>query len=116
MNFVEKHIYGFEDKVLPEARRRGIGVIAMKVLGGPMQNSPAPRLASKEDYEATLRYVWGVPGVSVAIIGMRNNDELRQALGAARGYKPFTRAEMAKLAERGKTLAAQWGPLRGKVA
>lgn len=116
LNFVERHIYGYEDKVLPEARRRGIGVIAMKVLGGPGQGSPVPRLSSREDYEATLRYVWSVPGVSVAIIGMRNLDELRQAMAAARNYRPFSPAELAAVTERGKTLAAEWGPLRGKVA
>ena len=115
MNFVEKHIYDFEGLVLPEARRRGIGVIAMKVLGGPAQNSPAPRLATAEDYQATLRYVWGVAGVSVAIVGMRNNDELWQGLAAARAYQPLTPAEMAKLTERGKALAAEWGLLRGRA-
>jgi len=72
---------------LIEARRRGIGVIAMKVLGGPAQNSPAPRLATAEDYQATLRYVWGVAGVSVAIMGRGDNDELRQGLAAARAYR-----------------------------
>jgi predicted aldo/keto reductase-like oxidoreductase len=116
LNFVEKHIYGYEEKVLPEAQRRGIGVIAMKVLGGPRQGTPVPLLSSKQDYEATLRYVWSVPGVSVAIIGMRNVDELRQALAAARSHRPFSKTELAAVTERGKALAAEWGPLRGKVA
>jgi hypothetical protein len=115
LNFVERHIYGYEEKVLPEARRRNIGVIAMKVLGGPMKG-PGARLTSPEDYQTTLRYVWGVPGLSVAIVGIRTPGELRQALAAARGYKPFDRAEMAAVTERGKQLAAAWGPLRGPVA
>ena len=115
MNFVEQHIYNFEEKVLPEARRRGIGVIAMKVLGGPMKGV-APRLSSPEDYQATLRYVWGVPGVSVAIIGMRNLDELNQAILAARQYKRLTKVELAGLSARGKLLAGEWGELRGPVA
>ena len=115
MNFVERHIYNFEEKVLPEATRRGIGVIAMKVLGGPAQGV-TPLLHRPEDYEATLRYVWGVPGVSVAIIGMRSLEELRQALAAARNFKPFTPEESARLMERGKLLAREWGPLRGAVA
>lgn len=116
MNFVERHIYNFEEKVLPEARRRGIGVIAMKVLGGPSAGSTAPRLSRPEDYQATLRYVWSLPEVSVAIVGMRNPAELRQGLAAARAFRPFSKEEYASLAERGKALAAQWGPLRGAVA
>ena len=115
VNFVERHIYNFEEKVLPEARRRGIGVIAMKVLGGPVKNGGA-RLASPEDYQSTLRYVWSVPGVSVAIIGMRNVNELRQGLSAARAFQPLSPAEAASLDRRGKLMAAQWGPLRGPAA
>ena len=114
MNFVERHIYNFEEKVLPEARRRGIGVIAMKVLGGPAQGASA-LLARPEDYQATLRYVWGLPELSVAIVGMRSLEELRQGLAAARAYQPLTAVESAKLAEHGKLLAAEWGPLRGPV-
>jgi aryl-alcohol dehydrogenase-like predicted oxidoreductase len=114
VNFVERYIYNFEEKVLPEARRRNIGVIAMKVLGGPARGGA--RLMSAEDYRATLRYVWGVPGVSVAIIGIRTPEELKQALAAARSYQPLSRTEMSELSERGRQMAAQWGPLRGPVA
>ncbi len=112
LNFVERHIYNFEERALPEARRRGIGVIAMKVLGGPMKG-PAPRLASPEDYQATLRYVWGVRDVSVAIIGIRNVEELQPALKAAREWRPFSKIELASVLERGKKLAAEWGEVRG---
>ena len=114
VNFVERHIYNYEEKVFPEARRRNIGVIAMKVLGGPAKGGAL--LAGPEDYRTTLRYVWGVQGVAVAIIGLRTPEELRQALAAARSYQPFSPAEMAAVTERGKQLAAQWGPLRGPVA
>jgi hypothetical protein len=114
INFVERHIYGFEEKVLPEARKRNIGVIAMKVLGGPVQKGA--RLVSPEDYSTTLRYTWGVPGVAVAIMGLRTPEQLRQALAAARAYRPFSREEMSAVTERGKPFAAQWGPLRGPVA
>jgi len=54
LNFVERHIYNFEEKVLPEARKRGIGVIAMKVLGGPGKGGGA-LLGERANYEATPR-------------------------------------------------------------
>ena len=47
---------------------------------------------------------------------MRSPEELRQALAAARSFKPLDQAEMAAITERGKQLAAQWGPVRGPVA
>ena len=114
MNFVERHIYNFEEKVLPEAKKRGIGVIAMKVLGGPTQSADA-RLTDPEDYRASLRYCWGLPELSVAILGMRSVEEVRTAVATARGYQPLTKEEMAKVTARGKALAAQWGELRGPV-
>ena len=115
MNFVERHIYNFEEKVLPEAKKRGIGVIAMKVLGGPTKTANS-LLATPEDYQASLRYCWGLPELSVALVGMRSLDEVRTALAAARSYKPLTRLEMEKVMARGKELAAQWGELRGPVS
>ncbi|MBI1897287.1 MAG: aldo/keto reductase [Acidobacteria bacterium] len=115
INFVERHIYGFEEKVLPEARRRNIAVIGMKVLGGPVRGGGA-RLISPEDYQATLRYAWSVPGVAVAIVGVRTPEELRQGLAAARAFQPLEPRELSSVLDRGKTLAAQWGPVRGPVA
>jgi aryl-alcohol dehydrogenase-like predicted oxidoreductase len=115
INHVERHIYGYEEKVLPECRKRNIGVIAMKVLGGPVRNSLA-RLITPQEYADTLRYTWGVQGVCVAIIGIRMQDQLHQALAAARAFKPLTPEEMTGVTERGKQLAAKWGPLRGPVA
>ena len=116
LNFVERHIYGFEKKVLPEARRRGIGVIGMKVLGGGVDGDRSSRLGAPEDYRTTLRYVWGVPGVSVAIVGMRSLEQLHTALEAARKFQPLTGTEMAGVTERGLRIAKEWGPLRGPVA
>ena len=115
VNFVERHVYNFEEKVLPEARKRNIGVIAMKVLGGPVRGGGA-RLMSPEDYKMTVRYAWSVPGVAVAIIGIRTPEELRQAVDAARSFKPLEPAELSALTPRGKEMAAAWGPLRGPVA
>ena len=34
VNFVDRHTYNFEDKVLPVARKPNVGIVAMKVFGG----------------------------------------------------------------------------------
>ena len=115
LNFVEKHTYITEEKVLPEARQRNIAVVAMKVLGGSVRRSVPARLSSPEDYAGTLRYVWGIPGLSVALVGVRSPEELREAIGVAKAYKPLEAYEAEALEERGKVLAAQWGLLRGPV-
>lgn len=115
LNFVERHIYNYEEKVLPEARRRNIAIVGMKVLGGPV-SGPGARLGSGEDREAALRYVWSLPGVAVAIVGMRTPEEVQQNLATARNFTPLDAAEMNRLLLRGKEMASVWGPLRGPVA
>lgn len=37
MNFIDRHTYGFEERVLPLAAKQGLGVAAMKVYGGAPQ-------------------------------------------------------------------------------
>jgi aryl-alcohol dehydrogenase-like predicted oxidoreductase len=115
LNFVERHIYNYEETVLPEARRRNTAVIGMKVLGGPV-SGPGARLMEPEDYNATLRYAWSLPGVAVAIVGMRTPEEVRQGLAAARAFQPLQTSELNRLLMRGKEMATAWGPLRGPVA
>lgn len=115
INFVERQIYKFEEITLPEARRRNIAVIGMKVLGGPVRGGEA-RLASPQDYHAALRYAWSVAGLAVALVGVRTPEQLRQGLAAARAFQPLTPAEMSSLMERGRPMAQAWGPIRGPVA
>jgi len=116
INFVDRHIYNFEEKVLPEARKNNIGIIAMKALGGPVKPASA-QISDPRDYPMAMRYAWGVPGVAVVNLGMRNPDELRIALAAARSYKPFEASELSAVTARGKELAAKWGgPTRGPIA
>ena len=114
INFVERHIYNFEEKVLPECRKNNIGVIGMKVLGGPAKGGA--RLMSPAEYQAALRYAWGTQGLAVVNLGLRTLEELRQAVAAARAYQPLDREEISQLTVQGQQLAKVWGPLRGPVA
>jgi hypothetical protein len=114
VNFVERHIYKFEEVVLPETRRRNIATVAMKVLGGPARGGA--RLSGSDHYASALRYAWSVPGVEVAIVGVRTPEELRQALAQARSFSALKPAEMTGLLDRSRQLAQAWGPVRGPVA
>ena len=114
LNFVDRQIYGLEDTLVPEARRRKIPVVAMKALGGPRKGGGA-RLDSAGDFTKALRYVWSLAGVQVAIVGFRAPEELRQGLAAAREFKPLSASETAALLDRGRILAAEWGASRGPV-
>lgn len=114
LNFVDHQIYHLEERLLPEARKRDIAIVAMKVLGGPSGRSGGCRI-SAEDRVASMRYVWGIPGVAVSLIGFRKPAEFREALDATLGYTPLSAAELTALEQRGKALAEKWGPSRGPV-
>jgi predicted aldo/keto reductase-like oxidoreductase len=114
LNFVDHEIYHLEERLLPEARKRDIAIVAMKVLGGPTGPAGGCRI-SAEDRVASMRYAWGIPGVAVSIVGFRNPAEFREGLGAALGYKPLSAAELTALEQRGKAIAEKWGPSRGAV-
>ena len=86
-NFVEVHTYDFEGTVFAEAPKRGMGVVAMKILGG--------RDAEGAKLSAT---------------------ELKKALATVRAYQPFSDRELSKISTKGKQMAKDWGELRGPVA
>lgn len=113
-NFVDRHTYNFEGTVFAAAARRGMGVVAMKILGG-VQGDGSP-LSAPQYYDQAVRYALGIPGLSVAIMGVKNVAELRQAAAAFRAYQPLTQPEISQLDATGKQLASEWGELRGPVA
>ena len=112
-NFVDRHTYNFEGTVFSEARKRGLGIVAMKVLGGRVEGDKGKLSAH---YGDAVRYALGIPGLSVAIMGLKNAAEVRQAAAAVRGYKPFSGQEISELDRKGKEMAEDWGELRGPVA
>ena len=66
-------------------------------------------------HPAAFRYALGLPGVSVAVIGMYTVDELERNIAFARGWEPLTGEEAERLEAEGRELAAAWGPHYGAV-
>ena len=112
-NFVDVHTYDFEGVVLDDARRRGLGVIAMKILGGAQGDGAL--LSAPEHYESAVRYALGIPGLSVAIMGMKSVAELEKAVETVKAYKKFSDSEQRRLTQKGVEMAGVWGQHRGPV-
>jgi aryl-alcohol dehydrogenase-like predicted oxidoreductase len=73
--------------LLPTARERGVGVIAMKVFGsGALSNRGL-----------ALRYSLGLAGVSLAILGMKSVEEVEENVGLAAAFRPLAQAELKEL-------------------
>jgi aryl-alcohol dehydrogenase-like predicted oxidoreductase len=121
LNFADFHQYHFEEQILPVARRHGCGILAMKVFGGHCK-SPAgyskrgPSMMSADLLPQAMRYSLGIEGVAGAVIGPYAIEEVEQNAAWAKSYQPLSPAEMAALREKGKPLAADWGPRFGPVA
>ena len=121
-NFVDRHTYGFEDKVFPVARKHNTGIVAMKVFGGASRKAgsyPNPKCPPELDLEyleLAVRYALSTPGVATADLGAHNKEQVRMNADMVRNFKPLSPDEQAMLADLGKKLAQQWGPHLGPVA
>ena len=113
VNCIDRHIYDFENTVFSEAAERGIGVVAMKILGGTQGDGAI--LSDEPHYGRSVRYALGIPGLSVAIMGMKSVAELDKAVATVNAYKPLEGVELSAAMKEGKRRAAELGEHRGPV-
>jgi predicted aldo/keto reductase-like oxidoreductase len=105
VNVVDRHTYAFEDLVWPEARKKNVGLAAMKVFGGGIQACKMP----EELRHASFRFAQSVNGVTLTVIGMGTEKELEQNVEWARTFKPLTAEEATELKKKTVALAKEWG-------
>jgi predicted aldo/keto reductase-like oxidoreductase len=121
MNHADRNIYDFEGKVLPEAIKRNVGCVAMKVYAGikggfPNHVSGFVGCATEpERLPHAMAYALDLEGVSVAVVGPYTVEQAIQNVRFARKYKPLSQKEHASLMEYGKNLAESLGPRYGSV-
>jgi len=113
VNCIDRHIYDFENTVFSEAAERGVGVVAMKILGGTQGDGAI--LSDEPHYGRSVRYALGIPGLSVAIMGMKSVAELDKAVATVNAYKPLEGVELSEAMKEGKRRAAELGEHRGPV-
>ena len=113
VNCIDRHIYNFEGTVFEKAASDGMGVVAMKILGGAKGDGAI--LSEDKHYGRAVRYALGIPGLSVAIMGMKSVAELQKAVATVKSYTPLEGRELTEELEEGKKLAAELGAHRGPV-
>jgi aryl-alcohol dehydrogenase-like predicted oxidoreductase len=101
LNCLDATFRSFEQRVLPEANRRGLAVFGMKSFGG---GGEIVKYGAATPDEA-LRYAMSLP-VSTTISGIESPDVLTQNLSIATKFSPMTADEMRVLRERCRPLAA----------
>lgn len=117
MNFADRFTYDFERRVLPLAVQLDLGVAVMKVYGGAqeMKYEEYRNSQLKSGHHAAFRYALGLPGASLAVIGMNSVGEVERNIAWARAWEPLTGEEEERLEVDGRTLAAEWGAHFGEV-
>ncbi len=83
----------FEQVALPAARKRNLGVIAMKVTGQEFLLGKEP---GKAEIDSLLRYSMSLP-VSTAVVGMPRLEFLEHNVEIARNFSPLSEAEAHQL-------------------
>jgi uncharacterized protein len=84
LNALDEHFNSFGQRVIPEARKRGMAIIGMK----PLSNGAILKTNTVTAPEA-LHYAMSVP-VTVTITGCQSMANLEQAIGVARNFEPLS--------------------------
>ena len=120
VNFVDRHTYNFEEKVLPVARKHQVGIVAMKVFGGAKggkyEDPKCPPQLDAEHLDLAVRYALGVEGVATLDLGAHNVEQIRKNVAMVTKYKPLSAEEHEQAARLGRELAARWKDHFGPVA
>jgi aryl-alcohol dehydrogenase-like predicted oxidoreductase len=110
VNVVDRHTYAFEDVVWPLARKKNVGLVAMKVFGGAGGANLVTGCKMPEELRhASFRYALSVPGVTLNVIGMGSREQLEQNVAWAKGFKPISAEEAQEWKAKTVELAKTWG-------
>ena len=94
LGVIDRLVTGPEEVLLPVAQSNGVGVIAMKVYGH----------GEIKQRELALRYSLGLPGVSLAILGMESEEQIDENVRLAQNITPLSEAEREPLIAEAKKL------------
>ncbi len=101
INLIDPHYLSFLTNVLPEARKKGLGVLAMKsnAMGSITKNNVAP-------IEECLRFTWS-QDIDALVSGVETTSQLEDNVLALKTLKKLTKQEISVLLH--KTRQGQTG-------
>ena len=114
VNFVVRHTYDFEHKVWSRARHMNLGLVAMKVLGGPREsrgNSSSTRNTTSRRSATRPR----CPALPSPVIGLEEHRRAREGRIGGRPREALSAEEDLALARVGLDLAGspEWKAVYG---
>jgi len=94
LGIIDRLVTGPEEALLPVAQEKGVGVIAMKVFGH----------GEIKQRSMALRYSLGLPGVSLAILGMEEEAQIDENVKLAQSLTELPESERESLIAEAKVL------------
>jgi len=110
VNPVEGVLGGFTDRVIPEARDRGMAVVAMKILGAGHYLSPEGGI----DAGLLIRYALS-HDITVAIVGCSTPGEVSELADAGRNFVPMSLEERKEIEDLYRPHVEKLAYYRGSV-
>jgi len=104
INICDYHYRSFAREVLPEAKKRGVGAIGIKSLGGGSDGKGRFITAGVCTVEEALTYSLS-QSIATQVVGIDSMKVLEQDLKIARAFKPLDEEGIKKLAARVKDAA-----------
>jgi len=108
VNPVEGLLGGFLDSTLGAARKKGLAVIGMKILGAGYYFQPGLQVSA----EALIRYALSQQ-ITVAIVGCSTPAEVQALAAAGRDFEPLSDQEQEKIMDRFRPQARRLAYYRG---
>jgi predicted aldo/keto reductase-like oxidoreductase len=104
INVCDWHYRSFARQVVPEANKRGIGVIGMKSLGGGSDGKGRLVTAGVCTAEEARTYALSQPIASL-VVGIDSMKVLQQDLRVGRAFRPLDEEALKKLLSRVKDVS-----------
>jgi aryl-alcohol dehydrogenase-like predicted oxidoreductase len=104
VNVIDRHYLSFIDNVLPRARKRGLGVLAMKSNAmGPIRENNIATI------EECLRFAW-TQDVDTVVSGVETVAQLEENVAICKAFKPMPESEISAVLQRTRK-----GPFGSKI-
>lgn len=94
LGMIDHLVTGPDEMLLPIAQEKGVGVIAMKVYGH----------GELKQRSLALRYSLGLPGVTLAILGMQDEAQIDENVKLAHSLAPLQESERDTLVAEARAL------------
>jgi len=103
VNVADRFIHSFQKELIPYCNQNGIPFIGMKIAG----KGALLKKHGIDSFQDAFNYALSIPGVTTAIVGMSNLDQLHRLIECDEHFRQLGEHEMKRLEERVESYAKE---------